>query len=379
MIHIDQKENCCGCEACVQICPKSCIQMQADKEGFLYPKVEENKCVNCGICEQVCPILNPYKKREPFLIWAAKTKNEETRFQSSSGGVFSELALWVIRKGGVVFGARFAKDWSIEHAYVETEEDLKLLRGSKYVQSYIGNTYKQVRSFLKQERWVLFSGTSCQIAALNRFLKHKYDKLLTVELVCHGVPNVKIWQSYLKELTDKGKNPIQNIQFRAKDTGWKAYSFVCLQERETHIEPFKKNPYMKGFVQNLYLRPSCYQCPSKAFATESDLALADFWGVQYLQPQLDDDLGIGTVFVHSSKAEYILKDLSLHIEEVSVPFEDLVLYNNAICFSSRQGLSLKRRLFFLGIDWAIPFSLLANLLSKKWGIVGQVKKIIGRS
>ena len=378
MIHIDQKENCCGCEACLQICPKSCIQMQTDKEGFFYPVVDVKECVNCGACNLVCPVLNPYKKREPIQIWAAKTKNEKIRIQSSSGGVFSELALWVIRKGGVVFGARFAKDWSVEHTYIEAEEDLRLLRGSKYVQSHIGNTYKQVLAFLKQDRWVLFSGTSCQISALNRLLKKKYEKLLTVELVCHGVPSTKIWQSYLMELTDQGKNPIRNIQFRGKDTGWKEYSFVCFQERGNHMETFKKNPYMKGFIQDLYLRPSCYQCPSKAFATDSDLALADFWGVQYLHPQLDDDLGIGTVFVHSSKAEHILEDLSLHISRVSVPFDDLVRYNKAICFSSKKVLSLKRKLFFLGIDWAISFSWLANLLSKKWGIVGQVKKIIGK-
>ena len=377
MIYIDQKEKCCGCEACVQVCPKSCIQMRADKEGFFYPVIDTKVCVECGACDRVCPVLNPYKKRVPIQIWAAKTKKEKIRLKSSSGGVFSELAIWVIRRGGVVFGVQFAKDWSVEHTYKEKEEDLELLRGSKYVQSRIGNTYKHVLEFLKQERWVLFSGTSCQISALNRFLKKKYDNLLTVELVCHGVPNVKIWHSYLKELTDKGKNTIQQIQFRNKETGWKKYNFVCLKDKRCYTEVFNKNPYMKGFIQDLYLRPSCYLCPSKAFATESDLALADFWGVQYLYPQLDDDLGIGTVFVHSSKAEHILKDLSLHMESISVPLEELVRYNRAISFSSRKVLFLKRKLFFWGIDFAIPFSWLANFLSKKWGIVGLVKKLIG--
>jgi coenzyme F420-reducing hydrogenase beta subunit len=352
--------------------------MHPDEEGFLYPIVNLEVCIGCNLCVKVCPAIYQGQERLPLKVYASRNKDERILLESSSGGIFSLLASVVIRQGGVVFGVRYDKDWNTVHSWTDSDEGLADFRGAKYVQSRIGNTYKQVLAFLKQDRWVLFSGTSCQISALNRFLKKKYEKLLTVELVCHGVPSTKIWQSYLMELTDQGKNPIRNIQFRGKDTGWKEYSFVCFQERGNHMETFKKNPYMKGFIQDLYLRPSCYQCPSKSFATDSDLALADFWGVQYLYPQLDDDLGIGTVFVHSLKAEHILEDLSLHISRVSVPFEDLVQYNKAICFSSKKVLSLKRKLFFLGIDWAISFSWLANLLSKKWGIVGQVKKIIGR-
>ena len=379
MIHISKKEECCGCEACVQVCPKDCIQMKKDREGFLYPFVEVSSCIDCGACERVCPILNPYQKREPIQLWAAKTENENIRLQSSSGGVFSELALWIIRKGGVVFGAHFTKNWIVEHTYVETEEELSALRGSKYVQSHIKDSYKQVLSFLKQDRWVLFSGTSCQVTALNRFLKKKYDKLLTVEVVCHGVPSAKVWDKYLKEITGGKKQNILGIEFRNKTTGWINYSFVCRQKGGDCSTIFRENPYMKGFVRDLYLRPSCYYCSSKSFATESDVALAVYWGIQQLQPYLNDDLGISAVFVHSSKTEKIIKEMPLCLEEVAVPLSTMVEYNKCISYSSRKGISLKRKLFFWGIDYAIPFSWLVNSLSKKWGLISFVKKFIRRN
>ena len=244
MINIIDKKNCCGCNACVQHCPKSCITMQEDGEGFLYPIVDQEVCIDCGLCQKVCPVLNQGEERKPLQVYAANNPNEEVRMQSSSGGVFTLLAETIIQEGGVVFGVRFNDDWEVIHDYTETKEGLAAFRGSKYVQSRIGESYCQVERFLKKGRKVLFTGTPCQIAGLNLFLRKEYDNLLTVDFICHGVPSPGVWKSYLEELIAlKGnqKNSvlshskpiilysirdISRIEFRNKRLGWKKYSFA---------------------------------------------------------------------------------------------------------------------------------------------------------
>lgn len=171
MISILDKKKCCGCSACAQRCPKHCIKMIEDSEGFLYPKVDGDTCIDCGLCERVCPIQNPGEDRVPLAVYAAKSPNEVIRRQSSSGGIFTILAEQIIDEGGVVFGAAFNDKWEVEHSYVENKEQLVKFRGSKYVQSKIGESYKDAKSFLKEGRRVLFSGTPCQIAALKKYLQ----------------------------------------------------------------------------------------------------------------------------------------------------------------------------------------------------------------
>lgn len=244
MINIIDKKNCCGCNACVQHCPKSCITMQEDEEGFLYPIVDQEVCIDCGLCEKVCPVLNQGEERKPLQVYAANNTNEEIRMQSSSGGVFTLLAETIIQEGGVVFGARFNDDWEVIHDYTETQEGLATFRGSKYVQSRIGDSYCQAEQFLKKGRKVLFSGTPCQIAGLNLFLRKEYNNLLTVDFICHGVPSPGVWKSYLEELIALQGNrknsvlshskpiilnsirDISRIEFRNKRLGWKKYSFA---------------------------------------------------------------------------------------------------------------------------------------------------------
>lgn len=200
MINITNKYNCCGCGACAQCCPKQCITLDVDKEGFSYPVVDTSVCVDCGLCEQVCPFLHPYEKREPLRTLAAYNTQEEVRMQSSSGGIFSLLAEKVIQEGGVVFGARFDENWQVTIDYTESIDGLSAFRGSKYVQARTGDTFKQCESFLKADRKVLYSGTPCQVAGLKHFLRKEYGNLLTVDFVCHGVPSPKVWGLYLTQL-----------------------------------------------------------------------------------------------------------------------------------------------------------------------------------
>ena len=334
MIRITDKKDCCGCQACASVCAKRSITMQEDNEGFLYPVVDASTCTDCGLCEKVCPVINQDKPRKPLKVYAAKNKNEEIRRHSSSGGIFTPLAEAVIRDGGVAFGAKFDKEWNVIHAWTDTIEGIADFRGSKYVQSTIGNTYREAREFLKQGRQVLFSGTPCQIAGLRKFLRKEYDNLLAVDVVCHGVPSPLVWRKYLEETRENlrtgrevGKNTVSSslmdlpvitgISFRDKTHGWKKYGFrlryaayeaagnsvsVPANDSErTLLQPFPDNVFMKGFLKNLYLRPSCYACASRSGKSGSDISIADFWGVQNYYPEFDDDKGIGLVLVNTDK------------------------------------------------------------------------------
>lgn len=327
MIHITKKKNCCGCGACVQKCPKSCIKYNIDEEGFFYPKVDERLCINCGLCEKVCPILNPLQKNTPKNTFALKNANKKIRMESSSGGAFSLLAEAIIKDGGVVFGAKFDKMWQVEIGFAENIEGIADFRGSKYVQSRTDCTYKECEKFLKKGRKVLYSGTPCQIAGLRNYLKKEYPNLYTVDVICHGVPSPKVWKFYLNEILKneaiKSTSPIsiesiKKIEFRNKQEGWRKYHFVLtfnemcdgIKKQITVSSACQDNPYMKAFLQNLILRPSCYECKFRDGRCHSDISIADFWGVYAVMPQFDDDMGVSSVMINTQKGHQLL-DLNL--------------------------------------------------------------------
>ena len=370
MINIIDKKNCCGCNACVQHCPKSCITMQEDEEGFLYPIVDQEVCIDCGLCEKMCPVLNQGEERKPLQVYAANNPNEEIRMQSSSGGVFTLLAETIIQEGGVVFGARFNDDWEVIHDYTETQEGLAVFRGSKYVQSRIGDSYCQVEQFLKKGRKVMFSGTPCQIAGLNLFLRKEYNNLLTVDFICHGVPSPGVWKSYLEELIALQGNrknsvlshskpiilnsirDISRIEFRNKRLGWKKFSFaLTLSVPDGHgtkntvllSEPYNENIFMKGFLADLYLRPSCYACPAKCLKSGSDITIGDYWGIQNVMPEIDDDKGICCLMVNTDKGKQLLSSKEW-IEYRKSDYSTVIKYNMACIVSVAP--NLKRNLFF---------------------------------
>ncbi len=340
MIHIVDKSACCGCHACVQRCPKHCITMREDEEGFLYPFVDQSLCIDCGLCERVCPVLCQGEARQPLKVYAAKNPDEEVRMSSSSGGVFTALAEQVLDEGGVVFGVRFDENWDVVHDYVDNKKNLVAFRGSKYVQSNVGTCFQKAESFLKEGRKVLFSGTPCQIAGLRLFLRKEYDNLLTVDLICHGVPSPKVWRTYLEETiarqceknsvfshsTVEKKSLIKGISFRDKRLGWKKYSFsLTLSTTEGSgdkntvflSDVLTQNIFLQGFLHDLYLRPSCHACPSKCFKSGSDLTIADYWGIGRYYKDFDDDRGVSLLLVNTSKGEDFQSKLLLDGFETS--------------------------------------------------------------
>ena len=358
MIHIENKQHCVGCNACAQICPKQCISMHEDHEGFIYPKVDTTECIDCDRCEKVCPVIYQDEARSPLTVYTVKSTDEALRKESSSGGVFTLLAEQTIQQGGVVFGVGFNADWEVVHSYTETLDGLQKFRGSKYVQSLVGESFKQVSQFLKTGRQVLFSGTPCQIAGLNKFLNKAYSNLLTVDIVCHGVPSPKVFRLYLDEvITQTGfvkkdivlsanlkRELIQGIQFRNKAHGWRKYSFVLslskgvAAEKKSILvaETIKKNVFLRGFRKNLYLRPSCSVCPSKSFKSGSDITLGDFWGVENYYPDFDDNKGTSIVLTHSAQGEACYAAIATSTHSFPVAYASAFAGNSCMEYSIKE-------------------------------------------
>ena len=366
MIKITNKQKCCGCAACVQVCPKRCISMKEDEEGFLYPEADAAECIDCGLCDKVCPEINQGNKRVPLKAFAAKNKDEKVRMQSSSGGVFTLLAEKVIDEGGVVFGAGFDKNWEVVHSYTDTKEGLSAFRGSKYVQSRIEDNFQKAEEFLKEGRKVLFSGTPCQIAGLKLYLQKEYSNLLTVDFICHGVPSPRVWRDYFREevirhcnqqsaamsalLQDKGMS-VSGVFFRDKMLGWRNYcmafalSVPALEWAGNHVMrsgPLDRDMFLRGYRANLFLRPSCHACPVKSLKSGSDVTLADFWGIEKVLPEMDDNKGTSLVILNSGAIS--LEDFADKLEFAQVKFEDAV-WNNKYIFRS-VAEPRKRSLFF---------------------------------
>lgn len=336
MIKITRKVDCCGCYACGNVCSKKAISFKADKEGFWYPEVDVEKCVECGLCEKVCPVLHQKEEIKPIEVKAAININEKVRINSSSGGVFSILAENTIQQGGVVFGAQFNSNWEVVITPAETLEQVASFRGSKYLQARIGDSYIKCKEFLLTGRQVLFSGTPCQIAGLHNFLRRDFDNLITVDFVCHGVPSPGVWLKYLEEKLGSSKSNIIRINFRAKPEGWKKFHLEIEAGKEfskLNLSSWHRtDPYMKAFLGNMILRPSCYFCPAKCGKSHSDLGMADFWGVEEVFSEMDDDKGTSIVLVNTPKGKTAMENGKMICKEVE--YDTIVQLNPSITRSS---------------------------------------------
>lgn len=303
MIRITDKSRCSGCSACYSVCPMNAIVMKQDELGFRYPQVIEDKCISCSLCETVCPYGRQYEPSADVDVFAAINKDDSIRSESSSGGVFHVLASEVLAEGGSVYGAAFSDGYdSVEHVCVDNQASLGRLHGSKYVQSDLNDVFSKVRSDLKDERPVLFSGTPCQVAGLNSFLGKRYDKLLSVACACHGVPSPEVWRCYYHEL----KGDSDHVTFRDKSHGWKNYQ-VRIGD---YSSPAFSDPYMKAMLKGITLRPSCLECAFKGKNCGCDILLGDWWGIGRICAELDDDKGTGAVLVFSEQGrKYLNEDL----------------------------------------------------------------------
>ncbi len=342
-------KKCCACNACENICPKDCISNIEDTKGFKYAVKDTNVCIDCGLCEKVCQYIQPASaKHEPSGVFVGYNLDEGVRLQSSSGGIFSLLAKDVLSRGGVVFGARFNERLEVVHDFVENEEDLPKLYESKYVQSDIGLSYKDVKAFLKEGREVLFCGTPCQIKGLRLYLKEKeYEGLTLVDFVCHGVPSPGVWQKYLEETLGDHKRENIKVSFRSKSRGWKNFGFSIHEISQNFPilqDGMYENPFLHGFLANLYLRESCTQCPAKDFSSGSDLTICDAWGIEKYHPEIDDDKGCSMIIVMTEKGEKAFLGISAKIKQIPCNIEILRKHNPAAFRSAK--LHKKHKKFF---------------------------------
>ena len=309
MIEIIRKENCCGCTACLNICPVNCVEMQLDSEGFRYPIVDKNKCINCHKCEMVCPVINQPAEGIKPTAFLARTKDMDLLQKCTSGGVFTEIARRTVKNGGVAYGVVYDDDFTVCHRRVTDDVGIDRLPGSKYVQSDVGTVFAQVKEDVKAGQQVVFCGTPCQVAGLKNFLGKSYDGLLLVDLVCHGVPSPKLWKEYIRYIEEKN-GKLQNANFRSKRLG---YHVSVMEEQfengKTQIGSARTNLMSKCFFENAADRPICYVCPFKTVSRCSDLTIFDGWHASDYIPSLqDDDKGYTIILAQSEKGKNYIEN-----------------------------------------------------------------------
>ena len=346
---ICDKKLCTGCAACKNSCPKSAIMMVENEEGFLYPFVDNQLCVDCGLCKNVCPINAKQIDcdRIPFA-YAVQCSEDKIRDKSSSGGVFSLIAEYIIDQGGFVFGAAFNDKYNVEHISCGIKDDLYKMQGSKYVQSDVGETFKESEQYLLNNKKVLFTGTPCQIGALRAYLKKDYPNLYTSDLICHGVPSPLVLRKYIEYREKIADSKVEHISFRDKRTGWKTYSvqFEFIDNTE-YCKKLVEDPYMRIFLQDLSIRNSCYNCVFKTKHRQADITLADFWGLKEVVPEFDDDKGTSLVLLHSEKGQDLFDAIRSRIRIKRVDFSESIRKNPSIIKSAKK--PVLRKQFFIDL------------------------------
>lgn len=330
--------TCTGCHACAAICPEKCIDMKDRGEGFLFPAINMEKCIHCNRCEKVCPVLHMPNRNQHTQAFALKSKDDAEREQSTSGGVFPLLARTILDVGGIIYGAAYDNDFSVRHIAVEDSENLPFLQRTKYVQSTLGRIFSEVEEQLKAGRQVLFSGTPCQCAGLRAFLGKEYENLMLVDLICHGVPSPKVWQTYIDYRAGKengGARPVK-IDMRSKTSGWSRYSteFNYGNGKITRIQN-SQDPFIRAFIGNICLRDSCSECLVKGVERCTDLTLGDYWGIWNQHPEFNDEKGTSIVFTHSEKGKNALKRLKEQTEWLEIDTEDGYRENVSMVLSSQ--------------------------------------------
>lgn len=351
MIEIKDKVQCCGCNACGDICPKKCITYETDIEGFWYPVVNKNECINCGVCEKVCPVIHSEELKhndyEKSICYAAENKNIEVVFDSTSGGLFSALANAMYKQKGYVGGAIFNDDMSVRQYISADKADLPKLRSSKYLQSHFDGFYTQVKDLLVKGEKVLVCGSPCQMAALRTFLGKDYENLIILDYICRGINSPKVWRKYLDTFEERYGSPVVYAKAKSKEYGWHNLTQkVTLANGKSYFETRDTSLFTQGYLRTgVYCRPSCYECKFKGFPRIADITLADFWGVEKLGKGFDKNLGTSLVMVNSKKGEAYFETIKpkLNIEQVS--FDDAIKGNPALVKPLNPPL-VNRDLFF---------------------------------
>lgn len=330
MINKLERNKCTGCFACAQKCPKKCILIEKDDEGFLIPVIDHKQCIGCNICEGTCPQLKAVKKNLPIETYASYTRNENLLIQSTSGGIFAIAACTVLEDGGVVFGVEMTDDGIVRMCAIEKKEDLHKLQGSKYVQAFIGESYIQVKEYLLANRIVLFSGTPCQIAGLKSFLGKTYEKLYTIEIVCHGVPSQEMFSAYRAWLGQKLGSEINHWYFRNKEKdGWAQIDKLVLKDHSVYRRE-NLDPYTYSYLKSYNLRESCYECQFCSPERCADITVGDYWGLKNYHPEFYSELGVCLLLVNTEQGRDLLEKIKTSIVLLPSDYEYMKKHNSGL-------------------------------------------------
>ena len=375
-----EKNKCSGCYGCANVCPKDAISMERDFEGFVYPKIDRQKCIECGLCSKMCPSINKpiVNNNSNPEIYAAWTNDEEIRINSTSGGVFSEIAIEFLKKGGWVCGARYNENHYIEHCLINSLDGLKIIRQSKYAQSDIGLTYRKIKELLKKGERVLFCGTPCECSGLINILGENREGLTIVDFVCRGANSPKAYEKYLESLEKEYNSKVKKVWFKNKTYGWNRFSTkIEFENGESYLEDRYHDTFMIGYIQyNLYMRPSCAECSFKDMPRVSDITLADFWGIKLDDEDKDIEKGTSLVIVNSAKGQEIFDSIKERLFWEDKCIEDAVIANP--CIFTSPVMNKRRKYFFDNLD-KMDFQVLVRKcikVSLPRKIVRKIKKII---
>ncbi|QHQ61131.1 4Fe-4S dicluster domain-containing protein [Anaerocolumna sedimenticola] len=339
------KENCCGCTACLNICPKKSITMEKDKEGFLYPAIDSESCNECGACVRVCPFhKKEFEEKIPKnqAVYALRHPEKSVLKKSTSGGAFTVISDYVLDQGGVVYGAVFNDRFEVIHSKATDKKQRDQMRGSKYVQSDMGIIFKEIKNTLESGKTVLFTGTPCQNDGLKSYLKKEYSGLILCDIACHGVPSPKVWTDYKAYLEEKYNDTIKEVNFRCKDTGWRNSSLKVEFTKRSHIKNMQEDPFYILFFSHLILRPSCHECIYASYHRVTDLTLADFWGIEKSNQAFQDDNGVSLVLANTKKGKDLIEAVRNSAEIIESSHNDFY----QPIFEVPSKISTKRKVFW---------------------------------
>lgn len=352
MLNISDKTMCSGCYACVNVCPKNCISMKTDSEGFRYPEIDTNICINCDLCKKSCPMLGGADKirgeRKAVKSVACFNKDKNALKKSASGGAAHILSEYVVQNGGVVFGAVGDMMQTVRHIMVDTESELELLQSSKYLQSDIDMNYRLAKTQLENGKLVLFTGTACQIAGLYGFLGKDYPNLITADLVCHGVPSEKVFKKYIEEHQEKTGKKVISF-FRDKSKCWKPVMFTYAYADGTKkTESGREDMFNLGFSTNLFQRPSCYTCPFAFMERIGDITLGDWLGGTKYKELDPENKGLSMIVINSPKGEEFYNRIRDKMFTAEYPVEEAV--RESVHLSRTPQINFMRKDFFEHFD-----------------------------
>lgn len=339
-------ESCCGCCACESVCITNAISMIRDGEGFWYPEIDDSKCISCKACIKVCSFKTKDIERtgEQQKFYYAQSKNEDILYQSSSGGIFTHLYQYILENHGAICGSIFTEDLSVKHKVSFLEIDCQKMRGSKYVQSELSGIFEEIKKLLKSNHKILFIGTPCQVAGLKGYLKNiDLNNLITVDLICHGVPSPQIWKNYIQYLQQKYGTVISKFSFRDKKQGWKGFNISAECENGIILKNSRyTSSYIELYGQGAILRPSCYKCQYSSLTRVSDLTIGDFWGIEQLYPEFDDNRGVSMVLVNTQKGNELFCEINNYLSWFEVTRDDILFKQPNLKNPAQSNVSRKK-------------------------------------